>query len=168
MPLTGEPGVESRSSNLNHTFVLTFNSDVVSGNAGVTAGVGNVSGAPIFAGKTMTVNLTGVTDVQKIAVTLSTVTSSSGQVLPDTSLSVNMMSGDVTGDKTVNKSDATLPKGQIGMPVTGANFREDVNVTGAITPADGKLVKSPALTHRAAKVVYRSRPNPPRSYHSYR
>jgi hypothetical protein len=28
------------------------------------------------------------------------------------------------------------------MPVTSANFREDVNVTGSITTADGKLVQS--------------------------
>lgn len=106
------------------------------------AGTGSVSGSPIFAENTMTVNLTGVTDVQKITVTLTAVTSSSGQVLPETALSVNMLTGDVTGDKTVDNSDATLTRGQIGMPVTSANFREDVRVTGTITTAGGKLMKS--------------------------
>ena len=142
LPLAGEPGVECRSSNLNHTFVFSFSSDVVSGNASVTAGTGSISGSPIFAENTMTVNLTGVTDVQKISVALTAVTSSSGQVLPETALSVNMLTGDVTGDKTVDSSDATLTRGQIGMPVTSANFREDVNVTGTITTAGSKLVKS--------------------------
>ena len=36
-------------------------------------------------------NLTGVTDVRKITVTLTAVTSSSGQVLLETALSVNML-----------------------------------------------------------------------------
>jgi uncharacterized delta-60 repeat protein len=112
------------------------------GGASVTAGTRSVSGSPTFAGNTMTVNLTGVTDVQKISVTLTAVTSSFGEVLPETALSVNMLTGDVTGDKTVDNSDATLTRGQIGAPVTSANFREDVNVTGTITTAGSKRVKS--------------------------
>ena len=43
LPLTGEPGVECRSSNGQHTFVFTFSSNVVSGNASVTGGTGSVS-----------------------------------------------------------------------------------------------------------------------------
>ena len=64
------------------------------------------------------------------------------RVLPDTAVSVKMLGGDVTGDKTVNNSDAALTKGQIGMPITLADFREDANVSGAITTADRRLVKS--------------------------
>jgi hypothetical protein len=90
----------------------------------------------------MTVNLTGVTDVQTITVTLSDVTSSTGQVLPDTALSVNMLIGDTNGDKTVNHSNVTQTRGQVGLPVTASNFREDVNVDGAITSADVSLVRS--------------------------
>jgi uncharacterized delta-60 repeat protein len=91
LPLTGEPGVECRSTNGRYRFVFTFSSDVVSGSAAVTSGAGRVQGSPIFSGNTMTVNLRGVTDVQKITVTLSDVTSSTGQV-PDTALSANMSS----------------------------------------------------------------------------
>ena len=36
LPLTGEPGVECRSSGGNHTFVVTFSNQTVSGNANVT------------------------------------------------------------------------------------------------------------------------------------
>ncbi len=74
LPLTGEPGVECRSSSGNHTLVFSASNNLVSGNASVTAGTGTVSGSPSFAGNTMTVNLTGVTDVQMITVTLSDVT----------------------------------------------------------------------------------------------
>lgn len=142
LPLSGEPGVECRSSNGHHTLVFTFSSNVVSGTAAVTAGSGSVSGSPIFSGNTMTVNLAGVTDVQKITVTLSDVTSSTSQVLPDTSVSANMLIGDTTGDKTVSNSDVAQTRGQVGVAVTASNFREDVRVNGEIAPADVRLVRS--------------------------
>ena len=89
----------------------------------------------------MTVPLSGVTDVQTITVTLSGVTDVSGQVLPDTPVSASMLIGDVNGDKTVNTTDVTVTKGQVGQAVTTSNFRDDVNVNGAITSADTKKVK---------------------------
>ena len=142
LPLTGEPGVECRSTNGRHTLVFTFNSDVVSGSATVTGGTGSVLGNPIFSGATMTVNLTGVTDVQKITVTLSNVTSSTSQVLPDTAVSVNMLIGDTTGDKTVNNSDVTQTRGQVGVAVSASNFREDVRPDGSINTTDVSQVRS--------------------------
>ena len=142
LPVTGEPGIECRSSNGRHTLVFTFSSNVVSGSAAVTAGTGSLVGSPTFSGNTMTVNLTGVTDVQKITVTLSDVTSSTSQVLPDTSVSANMLIGDTTGDKTVNNSDVAQTRGQVGVAVTASNFREDVKVNGGITTADVRLVRS--------------------------
>ena len=147
LPLSGEPGVECRSTNGNHKFVFTFSTDVVSGSASVTGGTGSVSGNPIFSDNTMTVNLTGVTDVQKITVTLSDVTSSTSQVLPDTSVSANMLIGDTTADKTVNSADVSQTRGQIGVPVTNANFREDVMVDGMIKQADVRQVRA-ALGHQ--------------------
>ena len=141
LPLTGEAGVECRSSAGNHTLMFVFSNNIVSGNASVTTGTGSVSGSPTFAGPVMTVNLTGVTDVQKITVTLSGVTASLGQVVPDTAVSVNMLVGDVTGNKTVNSSDVSQTKLQSGQAVTLANFREDVNVNGQINGTDVSLVK---------------------------
>jgi hypothetical protein len=73
LPVTGQPGVECRAGGGNHTLVFTFNNNIASGSASVTTGVGSVAGSPIFSGKTMTVNLTGVADVQKITLTLSNV-----------------------------------------------------------------------------------------------
>jgi uncharacterized delta-60 repeat protein len=142
LPLTGEPGVECRSSNGNHTFVFTFSESVVSGSASVTGGTGSVSSAPTFSGKTMTVKLAGVADVQKITVTLSDVTSGAGHVLPDTSVSANMLVGDTGGNKSVGSADVSQTRGQVGKAVTAGNFREDVDVTGSITSADVSLVRS--------------------------
>ena len=115
---------------------------MVSGNASVTSGTGNVVGSPIFSGNTMTVNLTGVSDVQKITVTLTNVTDSSANVLPDTPVSVNMLIGDTTGNKTVSASDVAQTKGQSGLPVSAANFRTDVNADGTITASDIAQVKA--------------------------
>jgi serine protease AprX len=142
LPLSGEPGVECRSSSGNYMLVITFDNNVVSGNATVTAGVGTISGAPIFSGNTMTVNLTGVVDVQRLTVTLQGVTDIMSQVLPDTPINVNVLVGDTSGNRTVNASDIAQTKSQLGAVVTAVNFREDVNVSGTITSADAALVKS--------------------------
>jgi hypothetical protein len=141
LPLGGEPGVECRSSGGNHTLVVTFTNSVLSGSASVTTGIGAVLGSPTFAGNTMTVNLTGVADVQKVTVTLSGVTDALSQSLPDTGVSVNMLVGDVTGNKAVNATDIVLTKSQSGAPVSSSNFREDVTANGSINAADVNLVK---------------------------
>jgi subtilisin family serine protease len=142
LPLTGEPGVECRSSGGDHTLVFTFGNPMVSGNASVTSGTGSVAGSPTFSGNTMTVNLTGVTDLQKITVTLSGATDNLGQVMPDTPVSMNVLVGDTTGNKTVNSADIGQTKSQSGAPVTGTNFRTDVAVSGSINASDIGIVKS--------------------------
>jgi hypothetical protein len=141
LPIPGPPfGVECRNAGNTHSLVFTFSNSVVSGNAGVTSGVG-VAGAPTFSGNTMTVNLTGVSDVQVITVTLSNVTDSFAQVLPNTAVSMNVLSGDTSGNKTVNGTDVSQTKLQSGAVVNAANFREDVNVSGAINGTDVSTVK---------------------------
>ncbi len=117
---------------------------IVSGNASVTSGTGSVVGSPAFNGNTMTVNLTGVADVQKLTVTLSNVTDSFAQVMPDTAISVNMLIGDTSGNKTVNASDVGQTKAQSGLPITAANFREDVIPNGTINASDIGQVKADA------------------------
>lgn len=141
LPLSGDPGVECRNTGGNHTFVFTFTNNVVSGNASVTAGTGNVSGSPAFSGNTMTVNLTGVTDVQQIAVTASGVMDTFGQTLPDTAVTANMLAGDATGNKSVNSSDVGMTKQQVGAAVDVTNFRTDVNASGTLNASDVSMVK---------------------------
>ncbi len=144
LPLTGEPGVEDRSTGGSYTMVSSFSSDVVSGTANVTAGVGSVLGSPVFADNTMAVTLTGVTDVQKITVTLTNVTSSDSQVLATAAVSVNVLAGDTNADKKVNNTDVGATRGQVGMAVTALNFREDLDANGVINKADVTVVKSAA------------------------
>ncbi len=142
LPLSGPPfGVECRNSGANaHTLVFTFSNAVVSGSASVTLGVGTPA-APTFSGNTMTVDLSGVTDVQVITVTLSNVTDSFAQVLPNTAVSMNVLNADTSGNKTVNGTDVSQTKLQSGVALSGANFREDVNASGGINGTDVSAVK---------------------------
>jgi hypothetical protein len=91
-------------------------------------------------GPQVTVNLTGVTNVQRITVTLFDV--NDGTHMDDVSVSMGVLVGDVNGNAVVNASDVSLTKSQVGVPVSGSNFREDVNANGLINSVDVALVKS--------------------------
>ena len=97
--------------------------------------------APAFSGNTMTVNLTGVNDVQVITVTLSNVTDSFAQVVPSAAVTANMLVGDTSGNKSVTGTDVSQTKLQSGAVLNATNFREDVNVNGAISGTDVSIVK---------------------------
>ena len=141
LPLSGNAGVECRTTSGNHTFVFTFTNQVVSGNAAVTSGIGTVSGSPTFSGNTMTVSLTGVNDVQQITVTASNVMDTFGQTLPDTPVSAVILVGDTNGNRRVNAADVAQTKAQQGATVDQTNFRTDVNANGTINAADTAIVK---------------------------
>src|SRR5262249_39029482 len=117
LPLNGTPGVECRSSSGSHTVVFTFTNNVISGNASVSSGIGNVSGPPLFSGNTMTVNLIGVANAQALTITLSGVTDEFSQVLPDTTLTARFLIGDLNGNGSVNATDVAQAKSFLGQPV---------------------------------------------------
>ena len=48
----------------------------------------------------------------------------------------------IASKKCKNSSDVSLTKAQAGQPVSGSNFREDVNANGLINSVDIALVKS--------------------------
>jgi hypothetical protein len=144
LPLSGNPGVECRTGGEtgDYTLVFTFTNNVTSGNASVTGGIGGVFGPPIFSSNTMTVNLIDVDGVQTLTVTLTNVMDVFSQVLPNASVSMGVLLGDVNGNDVVNASDVSLTKSQVGAPVSGSNFREDVNANGLINSVDVAQVKS--------------------------
>ncbi len=144
LPLTGEPGVECRNTNGTHTVVFTFSNEIASADVALTSGTGSVAGQPAFTDKTVTVNLTSVSDQQKITIALSRVTDAFAQVLPYMSVSANILIGDANGNKNVNSSDIGQTKSQSGVAVTAANFRSDVNVSGTLTASDVSQVKANA------------------------
>jgi hypothetical protein len=146
LPTTSTVGVESRSGGANgdHTLVVFFNNDIASGAAQVTLGTGSVVAAPSIADNTMTISLTGVTDIQTLSVTLSNLTDVFAQNLADSVVPVAFLVGDANANRTVNASDINLTKGQAGAPLTGANFRADVNASGSVSASDIGQVKASA------------------------
>src|SRR4029077_10922066 len=141
LPLTGNVGVECRSGGATNDYqmIIDFATSVTVGGAVLTSGTGSVSSFSV-SGSQVTVNLTGVTNVQRITVTLMNV--NDGTHMGDVPVSMGVLVGDTNGDVLVNSSDVALTKSQVGQPVTGSNFREDVNTDGVINATDVALVKS--------------------------
>ncbi len=144
LPLTGVPAVESRSGGTggDHTIVVTFNNNVVSGSATVSAGNGSVSGSPAFSGNTMTINLTGVPDGRQPTMTLATVMDSFGQTMPDTAIPVGFLLGDGNSDALVNSGDVIVTRSRAGQTTDTTNFLTDVNLDGMINSGDVIVVRS--------------------------
>ena len=141
LPLTGSPGIECRSGGASNDYqmVFTFPSAVTFTNAAITTGAGSVSGSSGSGTTAVTVNLTGVTNAQKIMVTLQG--ASDGTNTGDLSLFMGMLLGDVNGNAAVNSTDISQTKLQSGQPVTNTNFRQDVIVSGSINATDVSSVK---------------------------
>ena len=119
--------------------IINFANSVTVGSASVTSGTGSVSSFSV-SGSQVTVNLTGVTNVQRITVTLFNV--NDGTHMGNVPVSMGVLVGDVNGNAIVNASDVSLTKSQVGQAVSGSNFREDVNANGLINSVDVALVKS--------------------------
>jgi hypothetical protein len=140
LPLTGNVGVECRSGGGTYQMIINFATSVTVGSASVTSGTGMVSSFSGSGTSQITVNLSGVTDVQRITMTLHNV--NNGTSTGDVPIPMGVLIGDVNGNASVNASDVALTKSKVGQAVDGTNFREDVNVNGTISSTDVALVKS--------------------------
>ena len=105
----------------------------------MTAGTGNVASFTV-SGNVVTINLTDVTNAQRLGVTLVNVCD--GTIAGDVLIPMGVLSGDTGGNGTVNSSDVGQTKAQSGIAVGAGNFREDVNANGSINASDIGLVKS--------------------------
>ena len=144
LPLTGNLGVECRSGGAggNFTLVLRFTDKLNStGNVSVTTGLGSVSGTPTIKGNTMTVNLAGVANAQKIVVTLTNVTDKYGRTLAKATVPMGILLGDVDGNKTVNNTDVNNVTGKVGATAGLTNFRDDVDTSGSINQTDVNITQ---------------------------
>jgi hypothetical protein len=120
--------------------IVDFPGAVTVQDAQVTSGAGMVSSFSGSGTTQITVNLTGVTDAQRITMTLINV--NDGTHTGNVPVSMGVLVGDVNGNAVVNATDVALTKSQVGMPVGSSNFREDVNASGTISSTDVAIVKS--------------------------
>ena len=140
LPLTGSSGIERRSGGVNgdHQIIMVFPSPVTISSASVTTGTGSVSNFSIN-GTIVTVNLTGVSNAQRITVTLQDV--SDGPTTGDLGVPMGVLIGD-TNDGFVNAGDALQTRSRSGQPTDASNFRSDVNADGFVNSADTTAVRS--------------------------
>lgn len=146
LPLTGPIGIECRNGGATNDYkvIITFASPVTFSSAAVNDGAGSVSASSGSGTNTITVDLTGVTNVQGITLALFDV--NDGSHSGDIAVRMGMLIGDVNGSGSVNAGDVSQVKGLSGVPVSASNFRADVTANGAINSADVNLVKSKAGT----------------------
>ena len=131
-------GIECRTGPT-YQMIINFATNVTVGNAAVTSGTGMVSSFSGSGTSQITVNLTGVTNVQRITVTLMNVNDGTHTgVVPVT---MGVLIGDVNANATVNAADVAQTKGHLGQTVDTTNFRFDVNANGGINAADTAIVK---------------------------
>jgi hypothetical protein len=143
LPLTGT-GIECRTGGPsgNHQLVVTFAVPVTF--TGATTSCGSVMSTST-SGNQVTVNLTGVPNASRCAVTLNGVTD--GPSAPgDARVPANFLEGDTTGNGAVNSSDISQTQSQSGQPVTSSNFREDITVNGLINSSDIGAVQAKSGT----------------------
>ena len=142
LPLTGNVGIECRSAA--YQIVLTFPAAVTFAGASITSGTGSVSSATGSGTPTVTVSLTGVTNAQRITVTVAGLSNASGT--GDLAVPMGVLLGDTNGSGTVTSSDIGQVKAQSGQPITASNFRTDVNANGSINSSDIGQVKAQSGT----------------------
>lgn len=138
LPQTGPMGVECRSSGGAHTILVNFATAVTVSGATVTSGTGSATASA--SGSQVTVNLTGVTNAQRLTVTLNNV--NDGTTSGNVPVMMGFLAGDTNGNGVVNSSDVGQTKSFIGQGVSMTNFRCDVNVSGSFTSSDVALVKA--------------------------
>jgi hypothetical protein len=141
LPLICSVGIECRSGGAtnNYQMIVNFATSVTVESVSMTFGTGSVSSFSV-SGSQVTVNLTGITNVQTITITLFNM--NDGTHVGNVPVSMGVLVGDVNDNGTVNSSDVALTKSQAGQPVGMSNFREDLNANGTISATDVAQVKS--------------------------
>ena len=147
-PTIGQPydfsmGVIGGTGGYNHQIVVTFPNPVAVDSVAVTAGNGSVAKFSV-SGNVVTIDLTGVTNAQRLGVTLGNVCD--GNIAGDVLIPMGVLAGDVTANGLVNSTDTSLVQAQSGKPVTSSTFRMDVNANGLINSTDTSIVQSKSGT----------------------
>ena len=150
LPLTGPAGIECRNgggaSLDTHQVVFHFAQPATFTNASVTPGPGKTAAIDTTSntGTEVAVNLKNVSNAQTLTVTLTGVNAGAGST--NITVPMGVLSGDTTGNGTVNSTDVSQTKLQSGAVVGVSNFRNDVTVNGGINSSDVSSVKAKSGT----------------------
>ncbi|MEP7156440.1 MAG: RCC1 repeat-containing protein [Betaproteobacteria bacterium] len=134
-PSNGAVTVEPRAIGNGHTLVFTFGVNITSvGFPLSTIGSSSVN----FSGNQVFVTLTNIPDNRRASVSLFNVNGSIN--VPPVSL--GFIIGDINNTRSVNASDINGMKAHQGQAARDANFKMDVDASGAIDASDLMLVRS--------------------------
>jgi hypothetical protein len=137
--------IECRSGGATNDYqmVLTFPGAVTFSSATISAGTGAVQSSSGSGTTTVTVNLTGVTNIQRITVKLAALTETGNPAnTGDLGLTMGVLVGDTNGNGAVNAGDTTQTRSRSGQTTDATNFRSDVNTDGTINSGDQIAVRS--------------------------
>jgi len=142
-------GVECRAPGLgnSHQIVFTFARPVTVADAAVTVGpnvTGSVVGSPVVNGNHVTVNLSNVSNQQRLTIKLLGV--SDGTITNDFSVPLGILLGDVNGNGAVESSDVSAVQGHTRQKVSNSTFMYDVNANGAIESSDVSTTQAQTRT----------------------
>jgi hypothetical protein len=148
LPLSGNMGIECRkgqgSNSDQHQIVVTFPGPISSfGGATVSSGTGMVS-TSLASGNQIFVNLTGVANAQRLAITLSAV--NDGTNVEDVSVPMAVLLGDVDASGRVDSTDVFQVRQQTLQNANSSNFRADLDESGRIDSTDVFLARQQTLT----------------------
>jgi hypothetical protein len=147
LPLSGNLGIECRkgqgANSDQHQIVVTFPGSItLVGTPTVSSGTGSVSTA-ITSSNQVFINLTGVTNAQRMAVTL---TVNDGVNIGPVVVPMGVLLGDVDGSGRVDSTDVFQVRQQTLQNATSSNFRTDVDVSGRIDSTDVFITRQQTLT----------------------
>jgi hypothetical protein len=128
-----------------YQLVFHFANPVTTVSNTTLAGTGSIASASVQGGDYV-VNLAGVTNVQRITVTLTGVTDSAGFTAASVSGTMGVLIGDVNASKRVDAADVSSVRQQTLQTVTSSNFRNDLNASGRIDAADVSIARQQTLT----------------------
>jgi hypothetical protein len=116
--------------------------------ATITAGVGSITSSGIDPNdsREYIVNLTGITDAQKVTVTLTGLADSQGNSSNGWGASLSVLIADVNGSRSVEGNDVSSVQSSTRQPLTTSNFRADVNADGRIDGNDVSATQAQTRT----------------------
>ena len=139
LPLTGNLGIEPRSTANGRHIIVDFPSAVSFSGAVITSGTGALSNLAGNNTATVTFDLSGLTNATVVTVKLLNV--NDGTNIGDLTVRMGVLLGDATGDRYVNSGDAAVTRNNSGQETNVARARSDVNHDGAINSGDATIVR---------------------------
>jgi hypothetical protein len=144
------PGIECRTGGANgdHTIVFTFANPLASvTGASVTSGVGSISSRAIGSDPHQyIVYLSGVTNAQRVTLTLTGISDTAGNITPSVAVTMGVLFGDVNGNGRVTNADVAVIQAKVGAPVGQSTFQLDVNANGTLSNGDVAATQAKAGT----------------------